>query len=486
MSRATLIGGTQLLPSWRRSALAFARLLPRRLKRQYRPYRAFGTEMATLVKEGFPLAVTFAGGTLLGVVDTAMVGRLGAPELAGVALGNAVYFTVSVAAMGIVFGMDPIVSQALGAGEGARARAALRAGFRLGLALCAPVIAIIAMAPLFFGLFGIEPETAKHAAHFLWGRAPGAIPFILVMALRSYLQGRTYTRPLVVGVIAANVMNFLGNGLFIFGDRALTEIGLPAIGLPALGVLGSGLASSLSSMAQLAVIFTAFRKLAPAEGGGDLDVPWRLLTKVGIPIGLTLLAEVGAFSLAGVLAARIGPAAAAGHQVAITLASLTFTAAMGIANATSVRVGRAVGRGDSGAARISGVAGFTVSTLYMSATAVMFLLFPAQLAGSMSDRPEVLASAIPLLYVAAAFQLFDGAQVVGAGALRGIGETKFIQNANILGYYAIGLPISLLLAFGLGMNERGRWWGLCVGLAFVAAALFWRFLSKSRGTLARL
>lgn len=486
MSRLTLVGGYSFLPSLGRSALAFAKLVPRRLKRLYRPYRTFGAEMTTVVREGFPLAITFAGGTLLGVVDTAMVGRLGAPELAGVALGNAVFFTVTVAAMGIVFGMDPIVSQALGAGEGGRARAALRAGFRMALAVCAPVIAVLALAPLFFPSFGIEPATAKYGAHFLWARALGAIPFLLVIAMRSYLQGRTYTRPLVVGVVVANLVNFAGNGLFIFGDDALLEIGLPAIGLPALGVLGSGLASGLASFAQLGIIYAGFRKLAPSAGGGDLVVPWRLITKVGIPIGLTLLAEVGAFSVAGVLAARIGPTAAAGHQVAITLASLTFTAAMGIANATSVRVGRAVGRGDTGAARLSGVAGFTVSTLYMSITAVVFLVFPGQLAGAMSDRPEVLASAIPLLYVAAAFQLFDGAQVVGAGALRGIGETKFIQNANIVGYYVIGLPISLVLAFWMGMNERGLWWGLCVGLAFVAAALFWRFLAKARGPLERL
>jgi MATE family multidrug resistance protein len=442
--------------------------------------------MGAVARAAFPLVITFAGNNLLGVVDTAMVGRLGAPQLAGVALGNAVFYTVTVAAMGIVFGMDPIVSQALGAGEGARARAALRAGLRLSLVVTAPVIFLLALAPLLFGAVGIEPLTARYAAEFLWARAPGAIPFLLVIAMRSYLQGRTFTRPLVLGVIAANVVNLVGNGLLIFGDGALVELGLPSIGLPALGVLGSGLASALASFAQLGIIYAGFRKLAPAGGGGDLHVPWRLVTKVGIPIGLTLLAEVGAFSLAGVLAARIGPAAASGHQVAITLASLTFTAAMGIANATSVRVGRAVGRGDPGAARLSGIAGFTTSTLYMSVTAAAFLLFPSELAGTMSDRPEVLATAIPLLYVAAAFQLFDGAQVVGAGALRGIGETRFIQNANIIGYYVIGLPISLVLAFGLGMNERGLWWGLCVGLAFVAAALFWRFLAKSRGAIARL
>lgn len=485
MSRLSA-GGGQSIPTLERPALQGARLLARRLRVLYRPYRRFGAEMIAVAREGLPLAITFAGGTLLGVVDTAMVGRLGAPELAGVALGNAFFFTITVAAMGVVFGMDPVVSQALGAGEGARARAALRSGLRLATILSIPVMAILALAPLFFGAFGVEPISARHAAHFLWGRAPGAIPFLLVMALRSYLQGRTHTRPLVIGVIIANVVNFVANGLLIFGDGALEEVGLPAIGLPAFGVAGSGVASGLASMAQLVFIYAGFRKLLPASGGGDEDVPLRKIASIGLPIGLTLLAEVGAFSLAGVLAARIGPAAASGHQVAITLASLTFTVAMGIANATSVRVGRAVGRGEPAAARRSGVAGFTASTLYMSVTAAIFLLFPTELASIMSDRPEVLASAVPLLAIAAAFQLFDGAQVVGAGALRGIGQTRFIQYANMIGYYVLGLPVSLLLAFGLDMAERGLWWGLCIGLAFVALVLFWKFLKASRGTIERV
>ncbi len=485
MSRLTLSGGGSLAALARPGVIS-ARLAIRRGRRMFAPYRQFAREIMEVVREGAPLALTFAGGTLLGVVDTAMVGRLGAAELAGVALGNAVFFTVTVAAMGVVFGMDPLVSQALGAGEGARARAALRAGLRLALLVSVPVLAILGLAPVAFGAVGVEPQTARAGAEFLWGRAPGAVPFLVVMALRSYLQGRAFTRPLVVGVLVANVINFVANGLLIYGDGALEAVGLPAVGLPAFGVLGSGVASTLSSVAQLVVVHAAIRALSPAAGAGDTAVPLRTLVRVGLPIGLTLLAEVGAFSIAGVLAARIGPTAASGHQVAITLASLTFCLAMGIANATGVRVGRAVGRDDTPGARRSGYAGLTATAMGMSVAAAAFILFAPALAGTMSNRAEVLASAIPLLYVAAAFQLFDGTQVVGAGALRGLGETRFIQNANIVGYYVVGLPISLALAFGAGMNEIGLWWGLCAGLAFVSAALVWRFTVVSRRRVERL
>ena len=159
---------------------------------------------------------------------------------------------------------------------------------------------------------------------------------------------------------------------------------------------------------------------------------------------------------------------------------------MGVASATTVRVGRAVGRGDAPGARRAGFVGLATSFVYMATCAAALALFAGPIARLLSDRPEVLASAIPLVQIAAFFQLSDGIQVTAAGALRGVGDTRFIQWANVVGYYLVGLPLAVALAFGIGLAERGLWWGLSAGLTAVAIPLVWRFHVRSRGPLARV
>ena len=450
------------------------------------PKAAHSSEARELLKLAAPLALVFAGNQMLSVVDTAMVGRLGATELAGVSLGGGLFFAVTVLGMGAVQGMDPLVSQAIGAGEGARARAVLKAGLRLAVACGFGLMGFAALSPLLLPSIGVDAETSRQAFRFVLARLPGLIPFLAVMAFRSYLQSRDFSRPIVISMIVANLVNFAGNGLLIFGDGALHKMGLPGMGLPALGVVGSGLASSLAAIVQLAIVWRGLSVLRPADGEGDVSVIARDVLRVGWPIALTFLAEVGAFTIAGLLAGRIGPSATAGHQVAITIASVTFCVSLGISAATTVRVGRAVGRGDAPGARRAGFVGLGTSLGYMALCAVGFAVFAGPIARVLSDRPEVLASAIPLVQIAAFFQLSDGLQCTAAGALRGIGDTRFIQWANIFGHYVVGLPLAVALAFGAHLAERGLWWGLSAGLTAVAIPLVWRFHVKSRGPLARL
>ncbi len=385
-----------------------------------------------------------------------------------------------------MLGSDPLLSQAIGAGEGARYEAVKRATLRLAAWMTIPLTLVVASLIWLLPAMGVDSATAHQTARFLAGRLPAVWPFLVFSTLRGTLQARGVTRPIVVASIAANVMNFIGNSVLIFGDAALVRLHLPGIGLPALGVFGSGIASSLAGLAMMLVLWVADRRLAHPPGGGDANVTAATVLRVGFPIGLTLLAEVGAFASVGVLAARIGPHAAAGHQVAITLASATFIVTLGIGAATTVRVGQAVGRGDIAAARLTGFVGLVASTVFMSLSASAFLAFAPILAGLLTDRPEVLAASIPLVHIAAVFQIFDGAQAVGSGALRGIGDTHFIQRANVAGYYAVGLPIALVLAFGFGLAERGLWWGLTAGLVVVAIALFARFAARSRGAIQRV
>lgn len=443
-------------------------------------------EARELFKLAGPLALAFAGNQLHSLVDTAMVGRLGATQLAGVALGNALFFAVAVCGIGAVQGMDPLVSQAIGAGEGARARAVLRAGLRLAFGAGLVLAAVAGLVPLLLPSFGVAPDTAQQALRFGLGRMPALVPLLGIIAVRSYLQSRDCSRPIIVSMIVSNLVNFVGNAVLVFGDGALDWVGLPGIGLPALGVLGSGIASSIATFVQLWIMWRGLSVLRPAAGEGDTTVGAQDVLRVGWPIALTFLAEVGAFTVAGVLAGRIGAHAASGHQVAITIASTTFCVSMGISAATTVRVGRAVGRGDATGARRAGFVGLGASLAFMALCAAAFACFASPLARLLSDRAEVLASAIPLVMIAAFFQLSDGLQVTAAGALRGIGDTRFIQWANIFGHYVVGLPLAIALAFGLGLAERGLWWGLTAGLTAVALPLVWRFHAKSRGPLARV
>ncbi len=444
------------------------------------------TELGELGRLAGPIILGFAGNQLLGIVDTAMVGRLRAADLAGTAVGAGIFFAITCFGLGAVLGIDPLLTQAVGAEEGARVEAIRRRAVSLTLWLTPPIMLALAIMPSLLDRFGVEGPTTQAASRFLWGRLPSVLPFLLFAVYRAYLQSRKVTTPIVVASVVANVVNVIANLLLIFGDGSLVRLGLPRVGLPALGVLGSGLASTLAQLAMLLVVLNAARKLAPLPGEGDAVVTHRHILRIGLPIGLTLTAEVGAFAIAGVLAARLGPHAAAGHQIAITLASMTFVVTLGLGSATTVRIGHAVGRRDSSQARLTGLVGFGAGVVFMSLSALSFVLFARPLAGLLSDKPDVLAAAVPLIHIAAFFQISDGAQAVGAGALRGIGDTRFIQYANIVGHYLVGLPLAAFFAFAAGKAERGLWWGLSAGLTAVAIALFFRFQRLSRGQLERV
>jgi MATE family multidrug resistance protein len=199
-----------------------------------------------------------------------------------------------------------------------------------------------------------------------------------------------------------------------------------------------------------------------------------------VPIGLHFGAEVGIFALAGFLAGRLGAESLAAHQIALTYSSVTFTFAMGIGNAGSVRVGLAVGARDTPGARRAGLLAFAAGAAFMGVAAVTYLLIPGPIVATMTNSPAIAALAIPLFTVAAVFQISDGVQGVGAGVLRGAGEARFTFTANVIGHYLIGLPLALLLGFHLRWGVVGIWWGLAAGLTAVA----WRWCGASSASRA--
>jgi MATE family multidrug resistance protein len=449
----------------------------------------FGEELRALVRLGVPIVASMAGSQVLGFVDAALVGRLDAVSLAAVGIGNGIFFTLSLVAMGIVLGMDPLVSQAIGAGDGARARAVLWQAVWIALVSSLPAIVLMLIASAFIEHIGIDVATSKSVYAFILGRFFSVVPFLVFTAGRTYLQAIGKAGAAAWAYVWTNIANVIGNVILIYGDPGLERLGLPAIGLPPLGGFGAGLSSTIASFVTLFVIYRAVMQHGgrPASDDFRKDVEiMRRIFRLGWPIGMHLLAEVGAFSLAGIFAGWLGPRAAAGHQVALGLASMSFVFALGVANATAVRVGLAVGRNDSAGVRRAGFAGLLAGAMMMSVSIVLFAFAPALCARILSDKPDIIEAAIPLLRIAAIFQLADSTQVIAAGALRGVGDTHTTQVANMIGYYIVGLPLALILGFGFHLGAPGIWWGLTASLFGVAVTLVIKFVRVSRREIHRI
>jgi MATE family multidrug resistance protein len=443
-------------------------------------------EFWKLGKLALPIAIAQAGQSLMSFVDSALVGRLGTAELAAVGLSNAVFAAFSSFGVGLMMGMDPLISQSFGARRTARAWALLWQGSYLAVATGLVLAVPLMLVPRLLPLMGMEFEELPIVQEYLAVRALGLPLMLLFISTRTYLQATERTQVLVFSTVCANILNLLGDLLFIYGGAELPAVFGPLRWVPAMGAKGAALATVLCSGLQWGIVLLAVRRMRDWGETRSHRPVWadiRQALQVGFPIGLHLGAEVGFFVLTGVFARTFGQESMSAHQISMVFANLTFTAALGVGNAGSVRVGWAVGQRNTPQARQSGLMAFAVGALGMALAGLVFLLFPLPLMRLMGTPPEVMPLVMPLLMVTAVFQISDGVQCVGAGVLRGAGETRFTFLANILGHYGVGLPVALLLAFGLDMGVVGLWWGLCAGLSAVALVLFLRFLHISSGTL---
>jgi MATE family multidrug resistance protein len=439
----------------------------------------FRRELRELFRLALPLAAAQAGTQMMGLVDVAVLGRLGARELAGSGLANAVFFAFSVVGMGMVFGVDPLIAQAVGAGDRARARRWLWQGVWLGLIVSAILTVILLIGAVALPLIGSKPELIEPARAYLLVRLLSLVPFLLFFVVRAYLQAHGVTQPMIVAMVLANILNVVADIAFVFGVGDV---------IPAMGVAGAALATVLCVILELVVVAVAVKKIEidePVDHRFDRKEVLQI-AKVGWPIALQMGAEVGIFALVALLASRLGTLQLAAHQLVIGLASFTFTVAMGVAAAGSVRVGLGVGSRDSMSTRFAGHVTFLCAAAVMTVAGLVFALIPEPLARLMTDQPGVIAAAVPLFIVAAVFQVSDGVQAAGAGVLRGAGDTKYAFYANIAGHWLIGLPVALLLGFKYELGIVGLWWGLCVGLTVVAILLFIRFEKLSRTEIAPL
>jgi MATE family multidrug resistance protein len=420
----------------------------------------------------------------MGIVDTVMVGHMANPALtiSAAALGQVLYNTIAFGIAGILLGLDTFLSQSHGAGKFDEANRWLLHGLILAAGLALTLILIIVFAPVFMLRLPIDHAVLTGSVAFLRALNYGTPALFLYFTLRRYLQAFNHVRPIAMALVTANLINAAGNWILIYGHS------WGPIHIPALGVTGAGLATSISRWYLALFMVAALYRVERRHQYGLRSMlrhfePNRLrrLTLLGAPAGGQIFVEISIFGVVTYLIGIMGRLPLAGHEIALNCASLTFMVPFAISAAAAVRVGQAIGRKAPAEAASAGWAAILLGAGCMAVFSAVLLLFPHPIARTFTADRAVIAATIPLLFVAALFQFFDGLQITATGALRGAGNTHAGLIVQIVGYWIIGLPIGYVLAFRLHHGAVGLWLGLCAGLivAGVTLTLIWRHTTKA-------
>jgi multidrug resistance protein, MATE family len=437
---------------------------------QIRRFGRLRGEFRATLRLALPLVIAEVGWMSMGIVDTIMVGRLpnSAIAIGATGLGQSLYHSVAIFGGGLLLGLDTFVSQAYGREDLPDARHSLVNGIAMALMLTPLLMLAVFFWPELMERFGVSRELVEPMRPFLWALNWGTLPLLSYFALRRYLQAVYVVHPVMFALISANLVNAAGNWIFIYGH----------LGFRALGIAGSGWSTCVARIYMalvllITVLYVESRRGLPAwKDTMHVDLRrMRALLKLGMPAAAQILLEIGAFSGATALCAKLGPVPLSGHEIALNCAAFTFMVPLGISSAAAVRVGQNLGRKDLAGARLAGWSALLLGAGFMTCSGLVFVSAPKFIARLFSPDPQVIQVGATLLLVAAAFQLFDGLQTVATGALRGTGETRTPMLANLIAYWFIGLPVGYVLCFRLGWGALGIWIGLCAGLMIIGSGL---------------
>ncbi len=424
-------------------------------------------------KLALPLVLSELGWMMMGIVDTMMTGRLSREAMGAAGAGSTMFHVAAMFGLGLLLGLDTVVSQAFGAKNWRECHQSLIQGVWIAVLLSPFLMAPFLLGLPFLELLKIHPDVLPEVRAYLSAVVWSTLPLLLYAAFRRYLQATGMVRPIVFALVSANIVNAMANYALIFGEW----------GMPALGVAGAGWATTISRIYMAGVLLFAIVAREHATGGGLFRVPRgfdgqrvRRLVALGLPAALQITIEIGVFAAVAALVARLEPRYLAAHQIALLAASTTFMVPLGIGSAAAVRVGQAIGRRDPEGAASSGWAALALGAGFMCFGAACFLLFPTWIARAFTTDGAVIQTAVTLLAVAALFQVCDGLQVVATGALRGAGDTRSPFVTHTICYWGIGLPLGWWLAFRTGWGAAGLWVGLCVALILIGVVLLavWR------------
>jgi MATE family multidrug resistance protein len=431
-------------------------------------------EFRPLMDLAVPLVLGELGWVTMSIVDTMMVGRLSKEAIGAVSIGGILFYAVAVIGMGIMLGLDTLVSQSFGAGRIEDCHHSFISAVYLSLPLAPLLMGMQWGWTLVLGPFGVNPDVQREAIPYLEAMMWSTFPLLLYAAMRRYLQGMSMVKPVMFALISANVVNAVANWVFVFGN----------LGSPAYGTAGAGWATCASRvyMAAVLLVYILWRnrkdRLGLFEASLAVDVVRiRRLIGLGFPAAMQIVVEVGVFAVATTLAGKLQTKYLAAHHIALSAASYTFMVPLGLGAAAAVRVGQAIGRGDPEGAGRAGWAAMILGAAFMLCGGLLFVLAPGPIARAFTTDTEVIATAGALLFVAAVFQFFDGLQGVATGALRGAGDTRTAAGCHLIGHWIVGLPFGYYLCFQAGWGAVGLWTGLCVALVVIGVvltAVWWR------------
>jgi MATE family multidrug resistance protein len=428
-------------------------------------------ELRPTLALAFPIIVGQVSQMLIGVTDNAFIGRVGTVELAAAAFTHGAFHILYIVGVGLLLGAGVFAARDHGAGNEVGCAAWLRHGRALALGVGVGTFALILILSTQLHRYGQPPEVIAVVKPFLLLIGASFIPALFFQVQRQFAE--SLGRPWVpMGIMIADVaLNALLNWVFVFGH----------LGFPAMGLVGSGMATLVARI--VAVIALGWWLKTSPTFAVVRNAPWAGwerhrfvgLLKLGVPAASMFLFEGGAFAMVALMMGWLGTVPLAAHQVALGCAGLTFMVPLGMSMAVSLRVSKAIGLGRHDLVRPIGFGAYFAGLGSMVFFAIIFAFAGRMITGLFTPELAVAAMAAQLLFVAAIFQVFDGAQVISAGALRGMTDVRVPTVLTFIAYWVVSLPLGYWLAFKTSIGATGLWMGLATGLGIAAVLLGWRF-----------
>ncbi|WP_291908043.1 MATE family efflux transporter [Chitinophaga sp. CB10] len=444
------------------------------MKQLYLKYKGHYRDNFSLA---YPVVISQLGHTLVALSDSLIIGHTGKVPLAAVSLGNSLFSIFMVTGIGMSYGLTPLIAQENGRGNKHKIGHLLSHSLIINMTVGVLLSMVIYWGSARMDLLNQEADVVEQARPFLRYLGFSFIPLMLFLSFKQFAEGLGFTRQAMNISIIGNLLNIVVGITLVYG----------LFGLPRMGVVGVGIATFTDRLLMgITMMFYVLRSPRFKEylaTFGFSNIEWgkiKQILGIGTPVALQYIFEVSAFSGAAIMVGWMGSAELAAHQIALSLAAMTYMMASGISAAAGIKSGNNFGKRDFRELRMSAIASYHMVLVLMGFTALLFMLGNHILPRFYIDDPQVIPIAAKLLIIAAFFQLFDGTQVVGLGVLRGLGDVRIPTVITLLAYWGLGLPLGYLLGIRLGLGVEGVWWALLLGLLAASVLLFVRFHHRTK------